>query len=478
MSRILIFILLFLSTNLMAMNINQILDYTKKTHPLFENSNLNKTINNYQLKQLKEEKNIINEFKVSGKSDETIKFSNFSTDKETNVDVTNEISKRMLSTGGDVSLSANYNVTDYKYPKSSSVSSYGLSNRKFHQNYLQLSYSQPLLKNFLGKIDKLPIKLKEIDSKISQLTALEIQESFLLETSYMLLDYLRLKELLKIYAKRIRIAKNDLQNIENKFRQNIVEKVEVINSRNILNLEMEDYENFRMQADALWLKIKNILALKITDIKFNLYDYQKLILPKEFSKKITDLRQIKIYEFKNQQYKQSMRAANNQRLSDLNLELAYGLSDGADKYGKSHDFDYENMAVTLNFKKQFGVSKNRSQFYIEKLHLAKNQLSKEEEKRKMQAEKAQILSQYSKLKNRILKLNVKQIKLSVLKTKEELKRFNQSKIDFKDVLNARQEQQKSSVRYINNLILFYKLRFAYLAASDQLIKGDINAKIN
>jgi hypothetical protein len=137
------------------------------------------------------------------------------------------LDKRLWSTGGRLGFSwtSGYSRAD---------TDFGLSN--VYRNGVGVTYTQPFLQNWKGKLDRLQYELSDYTIDSTQLEVWENQENFLLEVSLGFLDWAYYNRELLIREERLRIAQEALEQVNKRFSANLVDKVDVLRAEDSVRL--------------------------------------------------------------------------------------------------------------------------------------------------------------------------------------------------------------------------------------------------
>jgi len=143
------------------------------------------------------------------------------------------IEKALWSTGGKVSVSwisdyTDQNIPDMVIPFSPNDIVIPAGPSKIYTNKLYLTYSQPLLQNFGGKLDRLNYELSQYNIDFTEIQVLENQEGFVLDLGMNFLGWTLLSEQKRIANERLNLAQEQLQQTRRKRQANLVDKVDVL----------------------------------------------------------------------------------------------------------------------------------------------------------------------------------------------------------------------------------------------------------
>ncbi|MFQ5885595.1 MAG: TolC family protein, partial [Thermoplasmata archaeon] len=151
------------------------------------------------------------------------------------------VEKSFWNTGGRLSLSWSSDFTDQTIPDilipippEPIVIPAGPS--EYYQNKAYLTYSQPLLQNLGGRLDRLNYELGQYAVGFTETQALENQEGFFLDMGRRFLDWVLLSEQSRIANERLSLAEEELKQTNRKRAANLVDRVDILRAEDAVRI--------------------------------------------------------------------------------------------------------------------------------------------------------------------------------------------------------------------------------------------------
>lgn len=245
------------------------------------------------------------------------------------------------ATGGRLSVGWQSNFTDQNLPGisfpgdgGSSTVSTGLS--RLYENAVSLNYTQPLMKNSGGKLDRLDYELTDYTVTAGRLQALENQEDFLLDLGNRFLDWVLLEEKKKIAEERLRLALDELEHTREKRKANLVDEVDVLRSE---DAERQARQNLVLLESQLKAKKAELAVLarsenlKDMTTDYDIYRRSDLPSPEEaFELLKSQSRLLKTIDLQKQRLTELRGGYTETSRPNLDLGLGVGLKGGDDNF--------------------------------------------------------------------------------------------------------------------------------------------------
>ncbi len=337
-----------------------------------------------------------------------------------------------------------------------------------------LSYTQPLLQNLGGKLDRLKYELSDYTVSFTEVQVLENQEAFILDLAMSFLGWVQIHEEIKIAEERYNLAKEQLEQVQKRHSANLVDKVDVLRGQDALRTA----EQGLLQLNSLWRAKQAELAV-ITQTaelykKSPVFDLYKLEELPGIEESVVGLKKqsrlLQTFDILKEQLVCSRDGLTEQKRPQLNLSFSGSLNGSDEEIGKSLEISKPDASLLLEFSTPLG---NRGiKASIEKVDLQIDKL--QEEKRDieitLEANLRNLLIRIVDMEN-ILKLNQAQIESAGEKTSEELKMYNQGRGQLTFVIQSRDNEQNARLGYAGNAALYHTLLLQYHALIDELFPG-------
>ena len=173
-----------------TITLDEYLDRIYRVHPFFEKESLSVEIESRAQEGLLGAE----DWNLSGTSyyshQKLLASSAFSPDRLDALGFDAEAERAFWKTGGRLSLSWSSQFSDQKLPQIviPSLGSIPTGPSEFYQHKVYASYTQPLLQNYGGKLDRLAYELSEYDIDFTEVQILENQEGFMVDLAGRFLD--------------------------------------------------------------------------------------------------------------------------------------------------------------------------------------------------------------------------------------------------------------------------------------------------
>ncbi len=341
----------------------------------------------------------------------------------------------------------------------------------FHENSLAVTYTHPLLRNRKGVLSRLAYDLQGYNIEAADLSVVENQENFLLDTGDRFLDWVLLTERRRILKVRYQLALEELQRTIKKRKQNLVDEVDVIRARDaVLNAEQKV---LRTEAD--WKGTKQELAVVAqfqTGYDFMPeYDIYSFVELPEEADAIVKLRQksrvLNVFKILIRQLEHKKKGALEQSKPQLDFNVSGGLKSSDGNLEDSYGMDKPQLLASLNFSYPLGNRTARAD--ILKAGLEKDRVREDMKNMSLELESRlrNILTRLKELE-KVLEVNKKQVVVAKEKTNAELHRYEQGRIELTFVIQSRDHEQNVQLIHAQNGVVYHKLVLRYLALTDKL----------
>lgn len=364
------------------------------------------------------------------------------------------ISKPLLFTGGFLGLE----LKNKRAPSSLDMilQSYGVQDTPY-QSTLNLSYSQPLLKNMLGVNSRNMVAMVEYKKQISELS-LELQKIVLrnkIVKAYWDLSFAAKN--LEIQEQTLIRAKKFLKSNKRKFRDGLLEEVDIIATEASITVR----EAMILQAkDAIENAKDNLLAIINVpveeecdfDIDYTIkYEENGTVDSKNIVKKaLIQRNELKIYETTLKISEINKKIKSNERLPDLNLVAQGGLSG----YGNDWQEDFDDLNSLDNKTWYVGLQmelfpfrkKSQSQYEKSDMEFEKSGVDRKWMVTQIKNQ-CRATVRYVNTMSKYVKANEKAMQLQRKKLELEEKKFNQGRSNSQFILSYQDDLSRAESDY-------------------------------
>jgi outer membrane protein TolC len=339
-----------------------------------------------------------------------------------------------------------------------------------------LSYTQPLLRNLGGGLDRLSYELAYEGLTAAEVRSLENRELFVLDASSRFLEWTLLNEQVRIASERLGLAEEQLGQVERRYSANLVDRVDVLRAQDAVR----GAEQGRLQLQSLWKAKQAELAVLAQNPELYgrapEYDlFATARLPdsdaalaelKSGSRLLTPLRNgIALLARQREGLVEQARPG-------LSLTVAGGLA-GADSsdYAASWRLTDPDVSVSLSFSHTPGSRSVKRQIAALDAEIAALTEQIREVELELEAGLRSLHIQLEELE-KILELSRAQIASAREKTAEELKLYNQGRGQLTFVIQSRDNERNALLSYAENAALYQNLLLRYRALMDELLSGN------
>ncbi len=381
--------------------------------------------------------------------------------------------RAIWKTGGRLSLSWSTDFTDQEtrdivIPGIVTIPS---GPARFYQHGVFATYSHPLLKNKGGRLDRLGYELSSYSMNSTKLSSLENRENFLLDIGLRFLDWVLYTEQIRIAKERQRLAQEQLDQVERKYRANLVDKVDLLRSEDAVRIARQNI----LLLESLWKAKQAELATisqneRIYEYEpmFDLYAVKTLMPIDEAVSMMNDTRSLLALGLFEEQLIHQRKGYQDIARPQLDLNVSAGLIEGDDHFAQSLTLGKPDFTIGIQFVYPLG---NRSaEADIEKIDLQIRQLENDIRNARLELESA-VRNLYIQTREmeKVLELNREQIESAARKTEEETKLYNQGRSQLTFVIQSRDNEENSKLIYAENAALYHKLLLQYYALLDELL---------
>ncbi len=347
---------------------------------------------------------------------------------------------------------------------------------KVYKHGFGVSYTHPFLQNAKGILDRLEYELSDFTIDLKGVQATENQEDFLAEVAIRYIEWAFFSEAIVIAEERLKLAEEQREQTEKKFKANLVDKVDVLRAEDTINIS----EQTILQLESQWkAKQAELAVLAGTEEIYNkrpAYDiYSQVSLPprEEASSQLkSQSRLLQTFEILRKQLLYQREGMLNQRRAQFDLILSGGVfGRGDDDFGESLKIYKPDMTVSLLFSTP--LEKRTINGQIDKLDVEIQRIEEDMKsvETNLMSAMVNLLIQIVELE-KVLELNQEQIKSAREKTTEEIKLYNQGRSQLTFVIQSRDNEENAKLLYAENASLYHTLLLQYHALLDELLVTD------
>ncbi len=387
------------------------------------------------------------------------------------------VEKALWSTGGRFALSWKSDYTDQTIPDivipftpDDIVIPAGPS--KLYTNKVYLTYTQPLLQNTGGKLDRLEYELSQYNIDFTEIQSIENREGFVLDLGMRFLDWILLSEQNRIAKERLALAEEQLRQIKRRWVANLVEKVDVLRTEDAVRIAKQGIvlieSNWKAKQAELAV-LAQFPELYNLGPEFDIYILENLPEPDDAVSQLMEMSRIlNALSVRRDQLSRLRDGFTETSRPQLYLSIGAGLQNGDEKFGSSFEFDKPDVLVALDFRYPLGNRTAKAD--VAKTELELKQIDKNIENIALELEAgARNLLILIKEMEKVLELNQEQIESANAKTKEEMRLYNQGRSELTFVIQSQDNEEVAKLTYAENAVTYKKLILQYHALMDELL---------
>lgn len=385
--------------------------------------------------------------------------------------------KALWSTGGRFSVSwtsdyTNQEIPDIVIPFQPQDIVIPAGPARLYTNKLYLMYSQPLLQNYGGTLDRLSYELSDYTVDFTKLQALENQEGFVLDIGMRFLDWTLLSEQNRIANERLALAEEQLRQIKRRWVANLVEKVDVLRAEDAVRIAQQAIvlleSQWKAQQAALAVLAQS-RELYTQSPEYDLYNIESLPEPDEAVLQLRERsRLLGALNARREQLAHARAGFAETSRPQLFLSIGAGLQRGDEEFTSSFELDKPDVLVALDFRYPLGNRTAKAD--VAKTDLEIKQLEKaiEDVGLDLEAGVRSILISINEME-KVLVLNQEQIESARARTREEQKLYNQGRSDLAFVIQSQDNEEVAELTYAENAATYHKLVLQYHALMDEFL---------
>ncbi len=443
-------------TNLFSLQ--SLIEDVNKTHPFFKSTAIQRDMAKLSIYKEKSFTDTSYSIAPSFTNTQPVSSSPFSSQETTSLGIQSSVSKTLWSTGGTLGASLALNSSNSTY--SSQAQQFGLLD-KYYQHAIGISYIHPILKNKKGVLSKIGAETKTLNYKQTLIQLADQEQQFVLGLINQFLDwYGHYRELANL-RDRYTISRSLYKDTKKKYKKNIAERVDLIQSEDSLkNLE----QLIILQRAQVNSKINQLSLILSESIKNKIPKLNLSYIPKlpsittDILKRVPHIallyQQKELLEFQKQMVHETNRP-------QLDLNLAANLKSGDSSLGDSLGFNKPDYSVSFTYAN----SVEKTGYYVddELLQQSLNNLALTIDNSilNLQASLVDISTQYESI-IKVISANETRLQLAKKRVKQEIKRYNHGRGQFSFVVQAQDNVQFVETILLQNKISIYRLYINYM----------------
>ncbi len=387
------------------------------------------------------------------------------------------VERTFWKTGGRFSLSWASEYTDQKVADLVISSPAGdipipAGPSTIYSNRAYLTYSQPLLQNYGGELDRLNYELSQYTVDLTEIQAMENQEDFVLGLAERFLDWVLLSEQDRIARERLALAEEQLEQTKRQRAAHLVDQVDVLRAEDAVRIGQQGIVLIESQWESKQTELAVLAqseALHDLTPEFDLYRLETLPNPDDAVAALKEKSRIlRALTTRRKQLARLRGGFSEMGRPQLHLSVGAGLQGGDDEFTSALELTKPDVFVGLGFHHYLDNHTSKSD--VARTDLEIRQLDEDIESISLDLEAGvRTLSILIQQMEEVLALNQDRIESAEAKTREELRLYNQGRGILTFVIQSRDNEEQAKLDYAGNAANYHKLILHYRALTDDLL---------
>ncbi len=388
-----------------------------------------------------------------------------------------ELQRKLWSTGGRFGVQFSDSLAKNKAGDSGSQDSAifvnDFSPEKFYQKGLFINYTQPLLKNRGGGLDRLGFELKEFDQEIAQLRSLENAEQFLLSSGVTFIQWVELEAKRRILKKRVALAKKQLDQTSRMTKSGVKEDEDLFRAEESYWAAQKNLALTEANWQGLRVALSTLLGISDSSkfkAKFDLEKLHKPIDRKEIEAALeNNSRVLRLLSLNKERSAKEIEGVEQEDQHQLDLELSAGLSGGDIEYDSDFGMDKPEAGVGLTYSRALGGKENLA--LKSRAEARSRQIEQE-----YQSQLIELMSESNSLVKRlelfrkVIKANKQQYASAVKRTKSEQRVYRQGRGELNFVIESQDSEQAAQFQLYEAAAQYQVLHLQLQDLLDRIFK--------
>jgi len=456
-NRITCVLCLFLSTNVIAITVEEFSNKLMQTHPYFLQLSLSERISLVDRKIAETYTDWIIQMGASESFTAGDDISSRLYDDLYTTSYEVSASRKIANSGANINLKHSWDRSD----KDSTV---------LNSNIFSLDYVKPLLQNKDGLNDRLALDVADIDLLSKQVNLLEQAESFLASKLIKLVDLALKQELEQLYIFQLELSKQQLDLSEEKLSNSLIDKSSFLQEKDIYVKSNQQWLQSSRELNIIRQELASLIGINESEmiVEFDLFKEQTIMKvdPTIFVKKSRPMQ--KLY-FDNSKLKRQLETYENKKMPSVNLNMGVATQAENDKYFTSfgnRDFSW-NIGVDVSYP--LGARKESLDIERAEISIAQLEAQSRETEINLTQEISYLLAQIDLLAE-LVEITLEQGELANEKVIEEKTKYNDARGQKSLLIAAQKNANLARLSNVQAAASYQKIIIDYRAATDQLFK--------
>jgi len=449
------FFCFFLSSNVIAITVEEFSAKLMQTHPYFLQLSLSETVSLVEQKIAR----TYTDWNIEMGANESFSAGD---------DISSRLYKDLYTTSYEVSANRKIANSGANLNLKHSWNRNDKDNTVLNTNIFSLDYIQPLLQNKDGLNDRLAVDVADIDFLANQVSLLEQAESFLASKQTKLVDLALKQELEQLYLFQLELSKQQLDLAEEKFSNSLIDKSSLLQEKDNYIKASQQWLQSSRELNILRQELASLINVKESDmvVEFDLFKEQSIIKvePAVFVK---NSRSIQKFDFDKSKFQRQLESYENKTLPSMNLNMGIASQAEDDKYFSSfgnRDFSW-NIGVNVSYP--LGVRKESLDVERAEINIAKLDAQRRETEINSEQQISYLLAQIDLLAE-LVNISLEQGELANEKVIEEKTKYDEARGQKSSLIATQKNANLARISNVQAAASYQKIIIDYRESTDQL----------
>ena len=449
------FFCFFLSSNVIAITVEEFSAKLMQTHPYFLQLSLSETVSLVEQKIAR----TYTDWNIEMGANESFSAGD---------DISSRLYKDLYTTSYEVSANRKIANSGANLNLKHSWNRNDKDNTVLNTNIFSLDYIQPLLQNKDGLNDRLAVDVADIDFLAKQVSLLEQAESFLASKQTKLVDLALKQELEQLYMFQLELSKQQLDLAEEKFSNSLIDKSSLLQEKDNYIKASQQWLQSSRELNILRQELASLINVKESDmvVEFDLFKEQSIIKvePAVFVK---NSRSIQKFDFDKSKFQRQLESYENKTLPSMNLNMGIASQAEDDKYFSSfgnRDFSW-NIGVNVSYP--LGVRKESLDVERAEINIAKLDAQRRETEINSEQQISYLLAQIDLLAE-LVNISLEQGELANEKVIEEKTKYDEARGQKSSLIATQKNANLARISNVQAAASYQKIIIDYRESTDQL----------
>jgi len=449
------FFCFFLSSNVIAITVEEFSAKLMQTHPYFLQLSLSETVSLVEQKIAR----TYTDWNIEMGANESFSAGD---------DISSRLYKDLYTTSYEVSANRKIANSGANLNLKHSWNRNDKDNTVLNTNIFSLDYIQPLLQNKDGLNDRLAVDVADIDFLANQVSLLEQAESFLASKQTKLVDLALKQELEQLYLFQLELSKQQLDLAEEKFSNSLIDKSSLLQEKDNYIKASQQWLQSSRELNILRQELASLINVKESDmvVEFDLFKEQSIIKvePAVFVK---NSRSIQKFDFDKSKFQRQLESYENKTLPSMNLNMGIASQAEDDKYFSSfgnRDFSW-NIGVNVSYP--LGVRKESLDVERAEISIAQLDAQRRETEINSEQQISYLLAQIDLLAE-LVNISLEQGELANEKVIEEKSKYDEARGQKSSLIATQKNANLARISNVQAAASYQKIIIDYRESTDQL----------